>query len=259
MASRPGIGKTATAISYARGVAEAGDGVTFLSLEMRAAQLGGRLACDVLFDTGDALPYNVVSENRCTVQQRRTMARAALQIQDWPLWIEDLPAATIGRLGAIIRKHKRRLAARGKELKLAIVDYLQLLAPDHRAKNLYEATSLVSRGLKGIAKAEGIGILALCQLSREVERRNDKRPQLSDLRDSGQIEQDADAIVFLLRMEEYLQREEPNPDDMADWADWHHSIEPHRGRIDFIVAKRRSGRCGTGRGLWHGEYQAVRG
>jgi len=258
LASRPGMGKTATAISYAHGVAEAGDGVTFVSLEMRAAQLGGRLACDALFGTGEAIPYKAVSENRCTAEQRRTMARVAIKIRQWPLWIEDLPGASISRLSAIVRKHKRRLAARGKILKLVIVDYLQLLAPDYRTKNLYEATSLVSRGLKSLAKAEGVGVLALCQLSRQVEQRTDKRPTLSDLRDSGQIEQDADAICFLLRQEEYLKRTEPHPDS-ADWIDWRHSFDRARGKVEFIIAKRRAGEQSIGHGLWHGEYQAVRG
>ena len=107
------------------------------------------------FSAAEQVPYMVVSENRCTRDQRRAMARAAHQVREWPLWIEDLPSATIGRLCAIVRKHKRRLTARGKTFKLVIVDYLQLLAPDQRAKNLYEATSLVSRGLKALAKAEG--------------------------------------------------------------------------------------------------------
>lgn len=258
LAGRPSMGKTALAISYSHGVAAAGDGVTFLSLEMRAAQLGGRLACDVLFNTPEQVPYAAVSRNRCTVEQRRALARASLQIKDWPLWIEDLPGATVSRAAAIVRKHKRRLAARGKQLRLVVVDYLQLLAPDYRTKNLYEATSLVSRGLKGLAKAEDVGVLALCQLSREVERRADKRPTLSDLRDSGQIEQDADSICFLLRREEYLRREEPNQ-DTADWIDWRHLIDQQAGKVEFIVAKCRAGVTCTAHGLWHGEYQAVRG
>jgi replicative DNA helicase len=249
LAGRPGMCKTALALSYSRGVAEAGDGVTFLSLEMRAAQLGGRLACDVLFNTPDQVPYSAVSRNRCTVEQRRSLARASLQIRDWPLWIEDLPGSTLGRAAAIVRKHKRRLAARGKTLKLVVVDYLQLLSPDRPAKNLYEATSMVSRGLKMLAKAEDVGVLALCQLSRNVEGRDDKRPRLSDLRDSGQIEQDADSICFLVRMEEYLRREEP--DQNSDkWITWHNHLDRERGKIEFIIAKLRAGVTSNAQGLW---------
>ena len=258
LASRPGMGKTALAISYAHGVAEQGHGVTFASLEMRAAQLGGRLACDVLYGTPDAVPYRAVSENRCSAAERRALGRVAQQIAQWPLWIEDLPAATVARLGAIVRKHKRRLAARDKTLRLVIVDYLQLLAPDHRTRSLYEATSLISRGLKALAKAEDVGMLALCQLSRDVERRDKKRPKLSDLRDSGQIEQDADSITFLLREAEYMRQEEP-PSDTAKWIDWQAEYAAEKGRIEFIVAKRRAGQTSMATGLWHGDYQAVRG
>ena len=258
LAGRPSMGKTALAISYSHGVAEQGDGVTFLSLEMRAAQLGGRLACDVLYGTAEQVPYSAVSRNRCTVEQRRAIAKASHQIRDWPLWIEDLPGATVMRAAALVRKHKRRLAARGKQLKLVVVDYLQLLSPDYRAKNLYEATSMVSRGLKALAKAEGVGVLALCQLSRAVESRDSRRPQLSDLRDSGQIEQDADSICFLLRMEEYLRRTEPEQDS-ARWIDWRHEFDRVHGKMEFIVAKSRAGVTSTASGLWHGEFQAVRG
>jgi replicative DNA helicase len=258
LAGRPGMGKTALALSYAHGVAKQGGGVCFASLEMRAAQLGGRLACDVLFDGREQIPYRVISENRCSPEQRRAMARAAHEISDWPLWIEDLPHATVSRLAAIVRKHKRRLAARDKTLKLVIVDYLQLLAPDRRGKNLYEETSMVSRGLKSLAKAEGVGVMALCQLSRAVESRPDRRPNNSDLRDSGQIEQDADSICFLLRREEYLKRDEPHPDS-TEWAEWHAGFDKVRGKIEFIVTKRRAGETAIGHGLWYGQFQAVRG
>ena len=258
LAGRPGMGKTALALSYAHGVAEKGDGVCFASLEMRAAQLGGRLACDVLFDGPDQIPYKAISENRCDAMQRRAMARAAHRISDWPLWIEDLPSATVARLAAIVRKHKRRLAARGKILKLVIVDYLQLLSPDRRGKSLYEETSMVSRGLKSLAKAEGVGIMTVCQLSRDVETRPDKRPRNSDLRDSGQIEQDADAICFVLRREEYLKRDQPDPDS-AEWVDWRHDFDRAHGKIEFIVTKRRAGETSVGHGLWYGQFQAVRG
>lgn len=258
VAGRPGMGKTALALSYGHGVAEQGHGVTFASLEMRAAQLGGRLACSFLYGTAGQVPYSAISQNKCTVEQRRNVGRAALAMREMPLWIEDLPASTVGHLGAIVRRHKRRLAARGKQLRLVIVDYLQLLAPDGRAKNLYEATSLVSRGLKSLAKAEGVAVMALCQLSRGVEQRENKRPSLHDLRDSGQIEQDADSICFLLRQEEYLKRTEPHPDS-PEWPSWRQSFEAVRGKAEFIVAKRRNGETGIGHGLWHGEFQAVRG
>ena len=258
LAGRPGMAKTGVALTYSRGVASQGHGVAFASLEMRAAQLGGRLAADICFD-GPKVPYRAISQCDASVEERRHIARAALAIRELPLWIEDLPSATVGRLGAIVRKHKRKFAMRNIPLKLLVVDYLQLLSADGRVSGILERVSEVSRGLKALAKAEDIGILALCQLSREVEKREDKRPILSDLRESGQIEQDADAICFLLRREEYAKRKEPPDPESLEWQSWREEFERVRGRIEFIVAKRRSGDTGTGHGFWHGAYQAVRG
>src|SRR3546814_3188889 len=112
---------------------------------------------------------------------------------------------TLAMLGRRVRRHKRRLAAKGQKLELVIVDYLQLMAPSRARLTPYEHASEVSKGLKTLAKDEDLAVLALAQLSREVEKRTDHRPQTSDLRDSGQIEQDADAIFFVYRDEVYLE------------------------------------------------------
>ena len=258
LAGRPGMGKTALALSYSHGVGRAGDGVLIASAEMRGEELGGRLAADVAFAMGHPVQYSRITDGGASVEDRRNVARAALAVRDMPIWIEDLPSATIGRLAAIVRRQKRRFVARGQTLRLVIVDYLQLIQPNQRRKSRYEEIGEVSRGLKALAKAEDVGVLALCQLSREVERRSDKRPTLSDLRDSGDIEQDADAVCFLLRREEYSRREEPKAETL-EWETWRSALDQVRGKIEFIVAKRRGGRTGTGHGLWHGEYQAVRG
>jgi replicative DNA helicase len=258
VAARPGMGKTALALTYAHGAAERGHGVLFASLEMRAAELGGRLACDVAHAMGNPVPYSVVTDGGATRDQRRDIARAALQISEWPLWIEDLPTATIGRLASIVRRQKRRFAARGQSLALVIVDYLQLVRPNQREKNRYEAIGAVSQGLKALAKAEDVGVMVLCQLNREVEKRTNRRPVMADLRDSGDIEQDADAVVFLLRPEEYIKRDEPR-EDAPDWTGWRETYDRERGKIEFIVAKKRGGMTRTAHGQWLGEYQAVRG
>ena len=132
------------------------------------------------------------------------------------------------------------------------------MRPDRDRDSLYHATTEVSAGLKAAAKAHDVGVLALAQLSREVERRTNKRPILSDLRDSGSIEQDADAIVFLYREEYYLRMEEP---EMAsiDRPKWDAAMDEVRGRIDMIVAKRRNGETGTARCLFDGAFMAVSG
>jgi replicative DNA helicase len=258
LAARPGMGKTATALSYAHGAAMQNHGVLIESLEMKAEELGGRMACDVAFSSGNPVSYALVTNGGAKPEQRRQIARAALLAQQWPLWIENLKNRTVSGLGAAIRRQKRRALAKGHTLKLVILDYLQLLQPDHREQNLYQATSAVSRGLKQLAQLEDVGILALCQLSRSVENRDNKRPTMADLRDSGQIEQDADTICFLLRQSEYILRDQPS-EPGADWDEWHQTFEPEKNRIEFLVPKRRFGLAGSAFGEWHGEYQAVRG
>ena len=138
-----------------------------------------------------------------------------------------------------------------------IVAYLQLVRPDHKTSGLYEAVSEVSRGLKALAKTHDVGVMALTQLSRKVEERQDKRPHMADLRDSGQIEQDADAILFLYRPEYYLRQCEPqNP---ADRLQWEEDCQREAGKIEFIVAKRRRGPSGSAEGKFFTAFQAVRG
>lgn len=258
IAARPAMGKTTLAQSYGIGAAKQGYGVMFASLEMRASQLGAKAACDLLFDTEMRVPYQAIVERTADEKQRRNIARAADHFETLPFHVEDLAGVTIGRLNRLVRRNVRRFAAKGQKLSLVVVDYLQLVRPDYRENNANAAISEVSRGLKQIAKEHDVAVMALAQLNREVEKRHDKRPMLADLRDSGQIEQDADAIVFLLRKEEYLQRE--RPDDLApEYGEWSNAMREVEGKIEFIVAKRRFGRTGIGYGLWHGAYQAVRG
>jgi len=139
-----------------------------------------------------------------------------------------------------------------------VVDYLQLLRTDDKKQSSYEVVSEISRRLKAMAKDQGVCVFALSQLSREVEKRPDKRPTLSDLRESGQIEQDADAVLFFYRHEYYLQKAEPAPNSPERY-DWEQGMQSCAGLIDFICAKRRNGPEGTATGQFHGAYQAVRG
>jgi len=141
---------------------------------------------------------------------------------------------------------------------VVIVDYLQLLRTDQTMRSAYEAVSEISRSLKAMAKTNGVAMLALAQLSRAVEQRADKRPILADLRDSGQIEQDADAVFFLLRQEYYLAQTKPS-DLSPDFPEWERSMQDEEGKIEFIVAKRRNGVVGAATAEFHGAYQAVLG
>lgn len=255
-AGRPGMGKTAVALSYALGAAQNGHGVLFVSLEMSSRELAQRLAADLCFER-DPIPFAAIRDGRLSTAQHRMLHEARDYMRELPFQVIDAGSLTTGRLSSLIRRHARRMEAKGQKLELVVVDYLQLLSPDARPRSNYEAVSEVSRALKAMAKDHGVPILALAQLSREVEKRPDKRPQLSDLRDSGQIEQDADAVMFLMRAEYYLRKEEPLVTDPKRIA-WEQQMEVARNKIEFIVAKRRNGVEGSAMGEFHGAYQAVR-
>lgn len=257
-AGRPGMGKTALALSYALGAALAGHGVLFVSLEMSSRELAARMAADMCFDGREGVPYSAVRDGTLNDHQRRRVADARNKMAQLPFQVVDAGSLTTGRLAMLVRRHARRMAAKGHKLELVIVDYLQLLSPDSKNRSAYEAVSEVSRALKALAKDQSVAVFALAQLSRAVENRPDKRPQLADLRDSGQIEQDADAVLFLLRAEYYLHQCEPDPIDPKHIA-WKELMEENRGKIEFILAKRRNGVTGTAMGDFHGAFQAVRG
>lgn len=257
LAGRPGMGKTAVASSMALGLARNGNGVLFVSLEMKAAELGIRMASDLCFNGNRGVPVSRIIEGTVDNDEFRMIARARDHIKEWPLRIIDAGSVTMSRLMLGIRRHKRRMAAAGQELRVVMVDYLQLLQPDTRTRSAYEAVSEVSRMLKAIAKDCGVAIIALAQLSRGVENREDKRPQLSDLRDSGQIEQDADAVIFLYREEYYLKQAKPKRAELID--EWERQCSEAASRIDFLLRKRRNGSIGERTGYFFAHYQAVRG
>lgn len=247
-AGRPGMGKTAVALSYALGAAQRGHGVLFVSLEMSSRELAARMAADLCFD-GGGVPYGIIRDGNLNPWQMNRVVDARAFMAQLPFSVVDAGSLTTGRLNMLIRRHKRRMAAMGKKLELVVIDYLQLLHPDKR-HNKYEDVSEVSMALKAMAKDHGLAVFALAQLSRTVEQRPDKRPILSDLRDSGQIEQDADAVLFLLRPEYYIRQAEI-PDEAA--------LDMARDKIEFILAKRRNGVTGNATGNFFGSYQAVRG
>lgn len=258
LAARPSMGKTATALSYAIGAARRGHGVLFISREMSSDQLAERALSDMCFDSERTrVPFDAITTGNISSEQGRNLARAAQELEALPLTIVDVAHVSPAKISRLTKRYKRRYAAAGKKLELVVVDYLQLVDSDERERDPYARVSSVSRGLKSAAKANNVGLMALAQLSREVEKRADKRPQLSDLRDSGQIEQDADSVLFLLRPEYYLQQAKPETDDQL--LIWEDACQRVAGLIEFIVPKRRRGKAGSGRGQFYGAYQAVRG
>lgn len=268
IAGRPGMGKTIVGLSYALGVvrardlsvepAEVRDGVLFVSREMSAKQLGRRAAADLCFNGHSGINYGDIKSRNLTSEQARTVARAISRVSGLPIEIVDTPRMTVGRLNSTIRRAKRRMAAKGVTLRLVVVDYLQLLEPDQREKDLYTRVTEVSKGLKSAAKANDVALIALAQLSRDVEKRGgNRKPALSDLRDSGQIEQDADGVLFLYRRDYYLKEEEPAEHD-PKYPAWKESYEKVQGQIEYIVAKRREQPVTVQRGRFWGAFQTVR-
>lgn len=259
VAGRPGMAKTTVALTYGRGVAAQGIGVQMFQYEMAAEDMASKAISEVSFDAGDEnrVPHKALENRNPTRQQLSGMIRAANALQGLPFEIVDDVSVTIARMAGLVRSCKRRMAARGTPLGLVIVDYLQLVSPDQRHQSKVTEISEISIGLKRIARREGVAVLALAQLSRAVEQRADKRPMLSDLRESGQIEQDADSICFLLREEYYLRQAEPEPFS-DDRADWEAKLNRVAGVIEFIGAKKRFGQPGSSFGRFMGAYSAVR-
>ena len=258
VAGRPGMGKTALATNiafnaarrFARdiedGIDEAksvGAKIGFFSLEMSADQLATRILAESSGISGEALRMGKISQ-----QDFRNLARASAELQNLPFFIDDTPGLTIAALRTRARRLKRRHG-----IGLIIVDYLQLLQGSSRSgsDNRVQEISEISRGLKTLAKELNVPVIALSQLSRAVEQREDKRPQLSDLRESGSIEQDADMVMFVYREEYYVQSHEPKRpiegDDAKvfdDHAKWALDMERVFGLSELIVAKQRHGSTG---------------
>jgi replicative DNA helicase len=216
VAARPGVGKSSFVTNLARNVAvEAGLPVAMFSLEMSRWEIGMRLLC-----AEARVPWDSIRNKRVGAEDWSRIAQAADSLHDAPLYIVDSGNVTL----VDIRAKARRLAARRQGLGLIIVDYLQLMSHTRRVENRQQEIAEISRGLKMFAKELGIPIVAVSQLNRDPERRQDKRPQLSDLRESGALEQDADVVMFIHR-------------DDSDPA--------KKGLADLIVAKHRNGPTDT--------------
>ena len=250
LAGRPGMGKTslATNIAYnasSRWVRDEADGIprdknmgaktAFFSLEMSADQLATRVLAEQSGISGEALRMGKIS--RADFQN---LSRAARELQDLPLFIDDTPGLTIAALRTRARRLKRR-----HDIGFIVIDYLQLLQGSGKGNdNRVNEISEISRGLKTLAKELHVPVLALSQLSRAVEQREDKRPQLSDLRESGSIEQDADMVWFVFREDYYVAAKEPGDKEGAAHMEWAQEMERIYGLAELIVAKQRHGSTG---------------
>ncbi|WP_142848700.1 replicative DNA helicase [Telmatospirillum sp. J64-1] len=267
LAGRPSMGKTALATNIAFNAAKryreevdalgnrkAADGavVAFFSLEMSAEQLATR----ILSEQAEVQSHKI-RQGEMSNEEFQRLVLAAQELHALKLYIDDTPALSISAVRTRCRRLKRQ-----NGLGLVVVDYLQLLrGSSTRSENRVQEVSEITRGLKALAKELDVPVIALSQLSRSVESREDKRPQLSDLRESGSIEQDADIVMFVFREQYYLERAEParRPDESDDkfndrYAAWQKRCEEVWNTGEVIVAKQRHGPVGTVRLFFNGDY-----
>jgi replicative DNA helicase len=265
LAGRPSMGKTALATTMTFNAAQyyattdnpddRGKAVAFFSLEMSAEQLATRILSERA-----RVSSHEIRTGKLSNENFAQLVGASQELNDLPMYIDDTPAVTV----STIRTRCRRLARQPRKgmapdptrnnLGLIVIDYLQLIAASktERSENRVQEISSITRGLKALAKELNVPVIALSQLSRAVEQREDKRPQLSDLRESGSIEQDADVVMFVFREQYYLERAEPSqrPEESDEKyhervLKWQQSCERAHNIGEVIVAKQRHGPIGT--------------
>lgn len=251
IAGRPSMGKTALAVNIAFNCASffadnqklPGAPVAIFSLEMSSEQLASRILSSQIGTSSDALRKGMLNESDFT-----RLAAAVSTLKNIPIFIDDTPSISINNLKAKCRRLKRK-----HNIGLVVIDYIQLISTDSkRSDNRVLEVAEITKGLKNIAKELNIPVIALSQLSRAVESRDDKKPMLSDLRESGSIEQDADVVSFVFREEYYLQREKPQmprKDENEDkfkirFEQWQKAMDNAKNKATLIIAKNRHGPIG---------------
>jgi replicative DNA helicase len=248
VAGRPSMGKTALATNIAYHVAQAyrrdpdsdaaldGAVVGFFSLEMSAEQLATRIISEQAY-----IPSEKIRRGRIESDEFDRIVEVSQELQSLPLYIDQTGGITVAQLAARARRLKRQ-----RDVGLVVVDYLQLLSGSTRraAEGRVQEVSEITTGLKALAKELHVPVLALSQLSRQVEQREDKRPQLADLRESGSIEQDADVVLFVFREEYYVERRQPR-ENTEEHKQWQVEMDMVTGKAEVIIGKQRHGPTGT--------------
>lgn len=239
---RPSMGKSAVALSVALRAAKGGHGVIMASLEMTPEAMATRALAEATAGEADAVSFSSIKSGEMTERQFGRVKEAAEKIAGLPVHFLSRAYSDVDALYAGVRQ-AARLLPEGK-MPLIVIDYAQLLRSNARGR--YEQITEISIALKTLAMQIGAPVVALSQLSRSLEQREDKRPMLSDLRESGQLEQDADTVIFCYRDEYYLERAQPSADaDVEDIESWRSAFERSRNRLELIVAKQRQGPIGT--------------
>ena len=241
IAGRPSMGKTALATNIAFNAAkkiqddEKKSSVAFFSLEMSSEQLSTRILAEQ-----SRIKSNDIRRGRISEEQFDKFIEASKNISELPLYIDETPAISIAALSNRARRIKRIYG-----LDMVVVDYIQLMtASNSRKDGRVQEISEITQGLKALAKELSVPVLALSQLSRAVEQRDNNKPQLADLRESGSIEQDADVVMFVYREAYYLERKEPRPGTI-EYAEWQAKMGEVSNMAEIIVGKQRHGPTGN--------------
>lgn len=260
IAGRPGMGKTSLATNMAFNIAEAyvpaqqadgsfkaanGGVVGFFSLEMSSEQLATRIISEQT-----EIPSSKIRRGEISEMDFEKLVACSQTMQKIPLFIDQTGGISIAQLSARARRLKRQ-----RGLDVIVIDYIQLMqgSSSKSSQNRVQEITEITTGLKALAKELAVPIIALSQLSRQVESRDDKRPQLSDLRESGSIEQDADVVLFVYREEYYLKNREPKP-GTDEYIKWENEMNEMRGKAEVIVAKQRHGPTGSVSLAFQGEF-----
>ncbi len=240
IAGRPSMGKTALATNIAfhaaKKLQEKGtkSSIAFFSLEMSSEQLSTRILAEQ-----SRIKSNDIRRGRISEEQFDKFIETSKNISELPLYIDETPAISIAAMSNRARRIKRLYG-----LDLVVVDYIQLMSAANTRDGRVQEISEITKGLKALAKELSVPVLALSQLSRAVEHRDIKKPQLSDLRESGSIEQDADVVMFVYREAYYLERKEPRP-ATVDHADWQAKMNEVSNLAEIIIGKQRHGPTGN--------------
>jgi replicative DNA helicase len=260
LAGRPGMGKTSLATNIAFHIANAyepaqqadgsfkaanGGVVGFFSLEMSSEQLATRIISEQT-----EIPSSKIRRGEISEAEFEKLVACSQTMQKLPLFIDATGGISIAQLAARARRLKRQ-----RGLDVLVIDYVQLMqgSSAKASQNRVQEITEITTGLKALGKELGVPIIALSQLSRQVESRDDKRPQLSDLRESGSIEQDADVVLFVYREEYYLKNKEPKP-GTDEYIKWEGEMNDARGKSEVIIAKQRHGPTGSVSLGFQGEF-----
>lgn len=264
LAGRPSMGKTTTAISYSWGCAANGHPTLYCHAEMSDELMALKVATDICYSLGTPIEFKRVKEGKLNAAEQRMLDEAKAQAELLPLRYADTGRADTMRLEAAIARQCAYWESQGRKLELVVIDHMGLVGVKGvKQGDTFTRVSIVSKWLQDMATKYGVHMLALCQLSRKVEDRvaTDRRPQLSDLRDSGDIEQDADNVLFVHRPEFYLPEQKPKATSKTyerDLIDWQGDMAEWEDKAEIIAGKNRLGERGSRRIRFYGSYSAAR-